>query len=199
MPIPATKNTKKRGSLTHIVKTEEEEAEFIKNSNWIEGEYSINAFHDAYAAWSFAKHHGGTINRKFIEDVHFMLMYRLNFKIAGRIRECQVYVGRHVPPPPGKILKLLTALLRKKPKTGEAIKKWHVEFERIHPFVDGNGRVGRIIYNLQRIQNGLPVHVIHVGDEQKQYYSWFSSEAKYLSVIELLYKYVETASRYPGS
>lgn len=49
----------------------------------------------------------------------------------------------------------------------------HVEFEDLHPFPDGNGRTGRILYNWHRIQLGLPVHVIHEGDEQYDYYQWF--------------------------
>jgi len=37
----------------------------------------------------------------------------------------------------------------------------------------GNGRVGRILYNIHRLLLGLPIHVIHEGKEQKEYYTWF--------------------------
>lgn len=49
----------------------------------------------------------------------------------------------------------------------------HVEFEHIHPFADGNGRVGRILYNLHRIRLGLDVHIIYEGLDQLEYYEWF--------------------------
>jgi Fic family protein len=49
----------------------------------------------------------------------------------------------------------------------------HVQYEKIHPFVDGNGRTGRIFMNWWRINNGLPILVIHEGKEQWEYYKWF--------------------------
>jgi len=58
-------------------------------------------------------------------------------------------------------------------KTDETIKKAHIAFEKIHPFEDGNGRVGRIILNFQRVKAGLPILVIHTGKEQQEYYKWF--------------------------
>ena len=53
------------------------------------------------------------------------------------------------------------------------IKKLHVDFEKIHPFADGNGRVGRILMNVQMINSGLPLITIHEGIEQQEYYRWF--------------------------
>lgn len=55
----------------------------------------------------------------------------------------------------------------------EASKKFHVRFEHIHPFLDGNGRVGRILYNWHRRQIGLLPHVI-TYEERKEYYKWFA-------------------------
>jgi hypothetical protein len=48
----------------------------------------------------------------------------------------------------------------------------HVSFEHLHPFRDGNGRVGRILYNWQRLKLGLPIHVIKYEDRW-EYYNWF--------------------------
>lgn len=52
------------------------------------------------------------------------------------------------------------------------IKKQHVDFEVIHPFVDGNGRMGRILMNWTRIKVGLPILIIREREKQ-QYYRWF--------------------------
>jgi len=52
----------------------------------------------------------------------------------------------------------------------DEIERIHVEFENIHPFEDGNGRVGRILMNLQRIFSGMSVLIIHEGTEQQEYY-----------------------------
>jgi len=55
----------------------------------------------------------------------------------------------------------------------ECTKQCHVLFEKIHPFIDGNGRTGRMVYNWHRLKLGLPIHIIHEGKEQFKYYKWF--------------------------
>lgn len=51
-----------------------------------------------------------------------------------------------------------------------------LEFEKIHPFEDGNGRVGRMLYNINRLNAGLDLHIIHEGKEQIEYYKWFNKK-----------------------
>lgn len=48
----------------------------------------------------------------------------------------------------------------------------HIAFEHAHPFVDGNGRIGRIILNWQRVKAGLPILIIHEA-QKWAYYDWF--------------------------
>lgn len=62
------------------------------------------------------------------------------------------------------------ALLQRTPTamTFEDIVQFHHDFERIHPFSDGNGRVGRIVMFQQCLQNDIMPFV--VLDEQKAYY-----------------------------
>ena len=52
------------------------------------------------------------------------------------------------------------------------IRNDHIGFEKIHPFIDGNGRLGRILMNWQRIQCGLDILVIWEIEKQ-EYYKWF--------------------------
>ena len=59
----------------------------------------------------------------------------------------------------------------------ESVANFHLQFESIHPFIDGNGRTGRLLMNLQLIQAGLPAINIKFADRRK-YYDAFDEYAK---------------------
>lgn len=159
--------------LTH------EEIEFLMHSNWIEGEIRNFALEDAIIAWKYIKGEKElTVNKILI--LHNILMQHINPRIAGVFRECAVYVGgraganfRKVPVLMQKWVEDVAISIKIPGWTGNNIKVDHVEFEKIHPFEDGNGRTGRILMNWERIQCGLPLLIIHEGDEQLEYYKWF--------------------------
>ena len=56
----------------------------------------------------------------------------------------------------------------------ERIALFHLEFEGIHPFIDGNGRTGRLIMNLDLIRCGFPPINVKFTD-RKKYYDAFDS------------------------
>ena len=56
----------------------------------------------------------------------------------------------------------------------ERIARFHLEFEGIHPFIDGNGRTGRLIMNLDLIRNGYPPINVKFTD-RKRYYEAFDA------------------------
>lgn len=152
---------------------------FIAESNFIEGEYGATAFEDAMAAWEYAVaiNSAKEFELEDILSIHRILMQRLNPDIAGKIRKCKVWVGGRECPNPGSLQRLLFQWFAKwtgcgYPRTWRQCREAHVEFEKIHPFVDGNGRAGRIIYNIQRINAGLSIDVIKEQNKFK-YYAWF--------------------------
>ena len=51
----------------------------------------------------------------------------------------------------------------------ERIARFHLEFEGIHPFIDGNGRTGRLIMNLDLIRQGYPPINVKYADRRKYY------------------------------
>ena len=59
-------------------------------------------------------------------------------------------------------------------KNVEEIIKSHIVFEQMHPFADGNGRTGRILMNIQMLNQEYPLLIIHEGKEQQEYYKWFN-------------------------
>jgi excisionase family DNA binding protein len=59
----------------------------------------------------------------------------------------------------------------------ERVSRFHLEFEGIHPFIDGNGRTGRLLLNLELMQNGYPPIDVKFTDRRK-YYDAFDSYYK---------------------
>ena len=151
------------------------EIEFLKESNYIEGERSIEALVNAGWAWEYAKHNRDSFSVHYVKEIHYRLMKRINPRIAGKIRSCQVEVtGGPLPCIiPEDISYYLGLWVKTKPSNEIAIKKFNVIFNIIHPFEDGNGRTSRILMNIQRLNLGLPLLVIKESEKQK-YYDWFN-------------------------
>ena len=70
-----------------------------------------------------------------------------------------------------KLTELLTVNEERKEsmETIERIARFHLEFEGIHPFIDGNGRTGRLVMNLDLIRNGYPPINVKFADRKKYY------------------------------
>ncbi len=106
---------------------------------------------------------GFPLSLRLVREVHEILLSNGcgSHKSPGEFRRSQNWIGgsrpgnaRYVPPPPDKVVDCLGALekfLHDDPvKTPTLIKAAlvHVQFESIHPFLDGNGRVGRLLITL---------------------------------------------------
>ncbi|MDD6621030.1 MAG: Fic family protein [Eubacteriales bacterium] len=59
----------------------------------------------------------------------------------------------------------------------ERVARFHLEFESIHPFIDGNGRTGRLLLNFELMQNGYPPINVKFSD-RKRYYDAFDSYSR---------------------
>jgi Fic family protein len=121
-------------------------------------------------------HYNDDISLDTILLLHRMLITNINEKIAGRFRQTGelVRVGTHIAPLPEHVGSLLsTAWVRYVSDDGmhpiERIAQFHLEFETIHPFVDGNGRMGRVLINQQLFQHDYPPVVIRNKDKALYY------------------------------
>ena len=90
-------------------------------------------------------------------------------------RTVQVFIrgSEHIPPAPEKIPNLMNYFIYNYNHDEQNIfyklAKYHIEFEKIHPFEDGNGRTGRLLLNYELIKNNLPPVVISKDDRVKYF------------------------------
>lgn len=112
----------------------------------------------------------------FLLFLHHMLISGISDEIAGRFRQENEYVkvGNHIAPPPEHVDRLLEENIEKFQQNTdqyflEKISEFHLQFEHIHPFNDGNGRIGRILINLQLMESGFPPVILR-DKEKKIYY-----------------------------
>ena len=117
------------------------------------------------------------VSEKFIKELHYTLKNgtsdsRESWFAAGDYKKFPNEVGGNRTASPEavsmEIRKLLESYNDGRPKTLNDILDFHVRFERIHPFQDGNGRVGRLLLFKECLKYGIVPFII--TDELKMFY-----------------------------
>ena len=120
---------------------------------------------------------GAMLSEKFIKDLHAMLKTgtsdsRKTWFAVGAYKTLPNEVGGQETTLPedvaGEMHKLLARYNALTAKTMEDIVAFHVAFERIHPFQDGNGRVGRLILFKECLKHNIVPFIIE--DDLKMFY-----------------------------
>lgn len=120
------------------------------------------------------------VTKEIILFLHQMLVGGIDDNVAGRFRKQGEYVrvGTHVAPAPEKVEQVIESILVEHSSDLskyflDKIAKFHLDFETIHPFCDGNGRIGRALINFQLFRLGFPAIIIR-DKEKKLYYRAFN-------------------------
>lgn len=147
----------------------------------------------AYGVKSLRSHKGAerrALTHGLVRNLHSILMSGERKAVPGQFRKVQNFIGglrmedaRFIPPPPDQVPRLMTDLegaLRYEPDSESHYElgvlarspQIHAQFEAIHPFVDGNGRVGRLLFPLMFLADGMPpVHLAtFLKRRQRDYY-----------------------------
>lgn len=131
------------------------------------------------------------LNESFIKQLHAILKSgtsdsRKAWFAVGDYKRFENEVGGKATAKPAEVSKEIKILLKKynqsKVKTLREIIAFHYDFEKIHPFQDGNGRIGRLIMFKECLRNGITPFIIE--DNIKEFYyrglSEWSNEQGYL-------------------
>jgi len=108
------------------------------------------------------------LNEKFIKQLNETI--NRDIKDTEGYRTVQVFIqgSEHIPPEPEKVPNLMMYYIynynHDKQDIFAKIAKYHIEFEKIHPFEDGNGRTGRLLLNYELLKNNFPPVVIAKED-----------------------------------
>lgn len=136
-----------------------------------------------------------------IKQIHSLILKNIDDENKGKYRTTNVIISgaEHKPPQSFEVQSKMEEFIK---NYNEKINKLHpielasfvhIEFVKIHPFVDGNGRTSRLLMNLELIKAGFPPVVIELED-RLEYYKALDighTENDYKPFLELMKKVVE--------
>lgn len=112
-------------------------------------------------------------DERFIKRVNETI--NRNIRETEGFRTVQVFIqgSEHISPEPEKVPNLMNYYVynynHDEQDIFTKIARYHIYFERIHPFEDGNGRTGRLLINYELLKNNLPPVVISKDDRVKYF------------------------------
>lgn len=112
-------------------------------------------------------------DERFIKRINEII--NKNIKETTGFRTVQVFIqgSEHIPPKPEKVPNLMNYFVYNYNNDINdiytKIAQYHLQFESIHPFEDGNGRTGRLLINYELLKNNLPPVVISKNDRVKYF------------------------------
>lgn len=120
-----------------------------------------------YALSYMLEHCAEPLSQEFIKHIGILLNKNINEIDGYRRVPVMIRGAEHVPPAPAMLPSLMMQFIYNYENTTfsspfERAAQAHIDFERIHPFSDGNGRTGRVLINYEMLRNNLPPVVVPV-------------------------------------
>lgn len=133
------------------------------------------------------------ISESIIKQIHYLVLADKR-EDRGVYRRVPVRImgAQHEPVQPyliePKMEHLLHDFVERKEHIVTKLARFHIEFEGIHPFIDGNGRTGRLLVNFELMKKGYPPIDIKFADRVSYYNAFDEYYAKHnLSAMENLF------------
>lgn len=138
------------------------------------------------------------LSQSMIKQIHYLVLADKQ-EDRGVYRRVPVRImgAKHEPVQPYRIMPGMEQLLERYAHSEEHIipkLAWfHIEFERIHPFIDGNGRTGRLLVNLELMKAGYPPIDIKFTDRVAYYNAFdeYHSQNNLAPMTNLFARYVD--------
>jgi Fic family protein len=129
--------------------------------------------------------HEQKINTETILDWHNKLFSDTKPEISGKLRDYLVFVSNYKAPDWQDVPNLLNDLFNFIDENNnmnviELVARTHYKFEKIHPFGDGNGRLGRLLINSMLWHKGYPILVIDYKNRKSYYNALKNDEEKFV-------------------
>jgi len=126
------------------------------------------------------------IDIDFIRDLHALLMDRIHHEAGSFKKNDNAILGANFETTKKEFvlqeMKFWTSDMYEELHSAEdvtticqIIAKYHILFEKIHPFADGNGRIGRLLINKLLIEKNL-LPIVILNEEKLKYYSYLADE-----------------------
>lgn len=135
------------------------------------------------------------VNEAFVRQLHALVLADKPMDKGVYRRIPVVITGAvHTPPQPYLVAPMMEELMREIRTTRHhplvAAAEFHIRFEAIHPFIDGNGRTGRLLSNFILMRSGyLPISIKY--EDRRAYYDAFTAYHKDGNLLPMLGIFVE--------
>lgn len=162
----------------------------LSESNHIEDVWDRLSLTHARRAWEYIMRFD-KINNQIIKETHRILMQKQDIerKYKGDWRDIPVSIGGHIK---NQSKPVIDSLMRDWcNKTNTVDRNFdpvtlHIEFENIHPFVDGNGRMGRILLNWHSVKRNEGPLIVYTYENRWVYYHLFNKAERWAKLMEMV-------------